>query len=33
MDVIPSSVPGLFGWGLGQPGLIGGVPVYGRQLE
>lgn len=29
----PGSVPGRAGWGLGKPGLVGGVPAHGRGLE
>ena len=27
---IPGGVQGQAGWGLGQPGLMGGVPAHGR---
>jgi len=30
---LPGSIQGQAGWGFEQPGLVGGVPAYGRGLE
>ena len=30
---VPGHVQGQAGWGFGQPGLLGGIPAYGRGVE